>query len=399
MLKKNKLSNLSTISLLYVEDDLETREELQLILTQYVAKLYTAKNGADGLTLYQEFLPDIVVTDIQMPGMNGLSMAADIRSINHQQPIVILSAYNDVEYLFRALELEIQHYITKPISVERLLNKLSDITEQINIERQLEQNRRLLEQYKSLIDEKAIVVKIDHEGAIIYVNNKFCTLSGYSESELLGQHFLFNVEKNDQNEVLEDLKKTLYEKKQWQGVLKKISKSGAAYVVDVSVIALIDTQNETEEFIALMFDITESYEKYERLSIDLKQDLNHQSHYLHEHERALEIATSLCVIDTEGTIVSANQNFSSALAYTPDELIGLSFYQLIHNFDDFKNRVLTKVKEQGHASGIIKISGKDNCLHTLSTVIVGIHNEQGDIHSLMSICQDISESIKFNDKS
>ncbi len=58
---------------------------------------YTAKNGREGLELYRKYLPDIVVTDIQMPEMNGLSMAADIRSINPEQAIVILSAYNDVE--------------------------------------------------------------------------------------------------------------------------------------------------------------------------------------------------------------------------------------------------------------------------------------------------------------
>jgi PAS domain S-box-containing protein len=398
MSKINTQSSLTELRVLYVEDDIETREELQSILEQYVAKLYTAKNGQEGLILYREYLPDIVVTDIQMPVMNGLSMAADIRAINPEQPIVILSAYNDVEYLFRALELEIQHYITKPISVERLLNKLSELTAQINQKRELASNRKLLEQYKSIMDEKAIIAKIDPAGTIIYVNKHFCELSGHAETELLGRHFLFGFEKNEQQEVLADLEKTLHEKRKWQGILRRISKAGATYVVDVTFFPINDSQNNFVEYFALMVDITDIYQKFERLSINLKQDLQQQSHYLHEYEHALEIGTSLCVIDTDGIIVSANRNFSSTLNYQPEELLGRSLFGFMDNYDEFKARVLTKVKEQGYTSRIIKVNGKDGIQHTLSSIIVGIHNQQGELHSIMSLNQDISDCIKLNDE-
>ena len=398
MLKKKDLSNLTAVRVLYVEDDQETREELQLILEQYVDKLYTAQNGREGLSLYKQYLPDIVVTDIQMPEMNGLSMAADIRLLNPEQPIVILSAYNDVEYLFRALELEIKHYITKPISVERLLNKISEITEQVEIARELEQNRVLLEQYKLLVDEKATVAKIDINGRIIYVNQYFCELSGYSEAELLGQHYLFGFEKNAQLELLADLKNSLLEKRKWHGILKKLTKAGATYVVDVTVVPIVNALNDIEEYVALLVDMTEVYEKFERLSINLKQDLNHQSHYLHEYQRALEIGTSLCVIDPDGTIVSANKNFSSTLHYQSDELIGKSLCHFIREGEDFKDRVLKKVKQQGYSSRVIKIIDKEGSQHTLSSIIVGIHNEEGGLHSLMSLSQDISDSIKLNEE-
>ena len=161
---------------------------------------------------------------------------------------------------------------------------------------------------------------------------------------------------------MEDLKKTFAEKNKWQGILKKVSKAGAIYVVDVSIFAIVDSKNNLAEFIALMVDITDVYEKFERLSLNLKQDLKQQSHYLHEYEHALEIGTSLCVIDTEGVIVSANRNFSSTLNYSPEELIGLSMYHLIENCDEFKARVLTKVKEQGYSSRILKVNGKDGWL-------------------------------------
>ncbi len=398
MVINKKLLTLSNISVLYVEDDLDTREELQAILQKYVATLYVAKNGREGLSLYREHLPNIVVTDIQMPEVNGLSMAADIKAINPEQPIVILSAYNDVEYLFRALELEIQHYITKPISVERLVNKLADITNQLNLALELERNRKLLEQYKFLVDEKALVAKIDLNGEISYVNKQFCELLGYTEDELLGKHYLFSFEIEDQGLILDDLKRTLVQTKKWQGILKKRSKTGVIYVVDVTVVGIVNTDNELEEFVALMVDMTEVHERFERLSLNLKQDLNQQSHYLHEYQRALEIGTSLCVIDMDGVIVSANQNFSATLDYQQNELIGQSIGHLVQDYTNFKERVLKKVRQQGYSSRIIKVNDKNGNQHTLSTIIVGIHNEKGDIHSLMSLSQDISESIKLNDE-
>ena len=397
MTRIKDLSNLSRISVLYVEDDQETREELTSILELYVAELYTAKNGKEGLEIFKEYHPDIIVTDIQMPEMNGLSMAADIKIINPEQNIVVLSAYNDVEYLFRALELEIQHYITKPISVERLLKKLDEISVQMDLARQSEQNRKLLEQYKLLVDEKATVAKIDLAGNISYVNRHFCELSGYSEEELIGEHYLSGFDDLDQQNILDDLKKSVLENKRWSGFLKKKSKSGSVYVVDVTVVAILDANNIIEEFVALMVDMTEVYEKFDRLALNLKQDLNEQKHYLHEYERALELGTSLCVTNSAGKIISANKNFSNILNYSADELVGQSLCDLVQNCEDFKERVLKKVNEQGFSSRVIKVMGKGGFLRTLSTVIVGIHNEQGDIHSLMSLSHDISETIQLNE--
>lgn len=388
---------MSGISLLYVEDDLETREELQSILGLYVDNLYIAKNGKEGLFLYKKYKPGIVVTDIQMPEMNGLSMAADIKSINPEQQIVVLSAYNDVEYLFRALELEIQHYITKPISVERLLNKLAEITELMNLAKEVAKNRKLLEQYKLLVDEKAIVVKINLNGNIVYVNQHFCELSGYSEDELLGQYYLFSFDGVDQQDILQDLKKSVLENKKWKGLLKKRTKAGAVYIVDTTVVAMVDTDNQIEEFVALMVDMTEVYEKFERLALSLKQDLSEQKHYLHEYEHALEVGTSLCIIDTDGKIISANRNFSATLDYSANELIGQSLCDLVQDCEDFNNRVLKKVSDQGFSSRVIKVLGKGGLPRTLSTVIVGIRNQYGEIHSLMSLSHDISDAVKLNE--
>ena len=122
------LDVLKSVKLLYVEDDKATREELAMILEPWVGELHVACDGEQGLKLFGEHRPDIVVTDIQMPRVSGLAMSSEIRRLAPEQPIIIVSAYNDVEYLFRAIELGIDNYITKPLSVDRLFDKLVHIT-------------------------------------------------------------------------------------------------------------------------------------------------------------------------------------------------------------------------------------------------------------------------------
>ncbi len=398
MLNIGKITDLSNLNVLYVEDDTETREELELILQGWFKNLYIAVDGQQGLALYHQHHPDIVISDIQMPKMNGLSMAADIRHHNQDQEIIILSAYNDVEYLFRALELGIKHYITKPISVERLLDKLVEINQQMSLQHEADRNHKLLEQYKLLVDEKAIVAKIDLQGRISYVNEQFCILSGYSKQELIGQHYLFTFSNNGQDAQLAELKTNILEHHKWQGFLKKTSKCGSIYTVDVTVVAIVDTNNHIEEFVALMVDMTETYEKFNRLSINLQQDLKHQQHYLKEYERAIELGTSLCVLNKEGKIINANKNFSSTLNCQTEDIIGLEFSDLVLDCNDFKQRILSTVQKQGFSSRVIRISAKAGHERTLSTVIVGIHDEAGSLNSMMSLSQDISDSIKLDNE-
>jgi len=396
MIDIKKISELKDVSVLYVEDDDETREELELVLQNWFKHFYVAENGEEGLRLYKEHRPDIVISDIQMPKMNGLSMSADIKQINPNQEVVILSAYNDVEFLFRALELGIKHYITKPVSIERLMDKLLEITAQMQLATEVKRNRKLLEQYKLLVDEKAIVAKVNLQGEIRYVNKQFCLLSGYSEEELLGQHYLFSLVNNGQEATLSDLKTTLLKNKKWQGILKKKSKNGETYIVDVTVVAIVDDNDNIDEFVALMVDMTEVYEKFERLSLNLQQDLKSKAHYLNEYEHAIDLGTSLCVLDMDGTIVSVNENFSHTLNCQADELIGQSFTDMVLDCSDFNERVLTKVQDQGFSSRVIRIAKTPGYERTLSTVIVGIHDEAGGLRSLMGLSQDISDSVKLN---
>lgn len=403
ILNKINFDKLNSLRILYVEDDAETREELELLLKPRVADLFVAKNGAEGFSLFQKSRPDVVITDIQMPVTNGLAMSADIKYFAQEQHIIILSAYNDVEYAFRAMKLGIQHYLTKPINIGRLLKLLEKIAEQIQLQSELAKSQKLLRQYKSMVDEQAIVAKFNLDGEITYVNDRFCLLTGYSKEELIGSFypFLYQVD-GDLQKFLAFLKQ-LTAKRKWHSIVKNKTKQGKMFVADVIITAIVDDENQVEEYVAMMVDMTHLFNKHELRTADLKKDLDQQKHFLAEYERALDVGSSLCVIGNDGLIQSVNQNLCNSLQCQAKDLVGQSYCDLIsrkkadQEARNFQQRILDRIQRQGHSAELLKLQYRDGPEKTFSSVIVGIKNLQGDTHCYLALSQDISESIKLND--
>lgn len=122
------MEKLKNFTLLYVEDDADTLELIKLMLKDKVKALYTAKDGKEGLTKFKQKNPDIVLSDIMMPKMNGIEFSKEIKLINPKVPIVFLTAFNENELLHQSVDIGIDSYITKPvISVDSVLKPLGKI--------------------------------------------------------------------------------------------------------------------------------------------------------------------------------------------------------------------------------------------------------------------------------
>jgi CheY-like chemotaxis protein len=116
-------------SILIVEDDLDTKNIMEDILENIFHTVYSANNGMDALELYKQNQPDIVLTDIIMPSMDGVELTKAIRQLNPSQKIAISTAYNDEKYINELKAEGVIHILTKPIDanyLEQALNKLAD---------------------------------------------------------------------------------------------------------------------------------------------------------------------------------------------------------------------------------------------------------------------------------
>ncbi|MBX1798288.1 response regulator transcription factor [Campylobacter jejuni] len=110
--------------ILVVEDEIKTRESLINVLSERFSKVIGAQNGDEGLKKFKKFKPDLVITDIAMPIMDGLDMAREIKEISDDVPIVVLSAYSEKERLLRSIDIGIDKYLIKPVDVEELFKVL-----------------------------------------------------------------------------------------------------------------------------------------------------------------------------------------------------------------------------------------------------------------------------------
>lgn len=143
---------MKTMKLLYVEDEKETREELVDVLKRRAGKVYSAENGVKGLSLAEDYNPDIVIADLYMPEMNGLEMIRRIREQGMNPAVIILSAINDVSAILDAIDVGIDKYILKPVNLQELLDVLAMQAELI-ASRRKHHNTTLPENRKQVEDE------------------------------------------------------------------------------------------------------------------------------------------------------------------------------------------------------------------------------------------------------
>lgn len=125
ILETMKNDVLKNSKMLYVEDDESLRQNALEYFELIFDDIYVAKDGLEGLELFKEISPDIVITDIKMDRMTGLELAKEIRKINKKCQIIILTAYLNQEFLLQAVELNLVKYLIKPLSHEKLSQALN----------------------------------------------------------------------------------------------------------------------------------------------------------------------------------------------------------------------------------------------------------------------------------
>ncbi|PHO09366.1 diguanylate cyclase [Malaciobacter canalis] len=123
----NNISILKNITILYAEDEASLREITLNILKGFTKKQFVAKDGQEGLELFKENEEeiDLIITDVNMPHMNGLEMIKEIKQINPNIPIIVATAFSNTEYLLEAIDIGVDKYVLKPIDMKKLLQTMS----------------------------------------------------------------------------------------------------------------------------------------------------------------------------------------------------------------------------------------------------------------------------------
>ncbi|HEX9024542.1 MAG TPA: PAS domain S-box protein [Geobacteraceae bacterium] len=247
------------IGILYAEDDAVTRNILgKMIPLKFPSvDFHAAENGKAGLDIFREHTPDIVITDINMPVMDGIRMAAEIKALRPETIIVIISAYGDTNYLLDAIEIGVNHYIMKPIDYKKLFQTISRCIAGIILETRLSEQNRHIRKLSSAVEQSPSMAMItDGRGVIEYINPKFTEVTGYRPEEVIGRTPRMFKSGKTPPEVYHALWETITSGRVWHGEFLNRKKDGELYWEAASIAPVCDESGEIAHFVAVKEDIT-----------------------------------------------------------------------------------------------------------------------------------------------
>lgn len=127
----NMLSTLKNHSILYVEDEPTVQASIAEYLNNYFGRIHLAENGKSALELFAKHQPDVLLLDIGLPDIDGLTIAEEVRKINSSSRIIMLTAYTEKEKLLKATELKLTKYLVKPVSPKTFKETLTSLAREL----------------------------------------------------------------------------------------------------------------------------------------------------------------------------------------------------------------------------------------------------------------------------
>lgn len=221
------------LSVLYVEDNDQVREETVEVFKYLFAKLDTACNGQEGIEKYNHETYDIVITDINMPRLNGIEMIVQIREINPEQKIIAISAHDEPETLISMMRKGVSTFLLKPINLEEMVRIIYPVcrdayTQNINQELFEELNQERVK-YKHIVEKllthlRTVEIKNSQIGQLYAQNNSV------EQSKMLEEYF--SKDNDNENEKVLFLNDDCEE---MTDILGEIPDQLSRYVVDKDI--------------------------------------------------------------------------------------------------------------------------------------------------------------------
>jgi len=160
---------LKGMTILFVEDEQVVLEDGRSLLEKLFEKVYVAEDGVQGLERFIEFNPDMVLSDIRMPNMDGITMCSEIRKINIDTPLILLTAHSDEKHLMNAINSGVDAFLQKPMDHKKTIAAIMKQAKILRSRIDLEKHVMLAEAVVNLTPGFTFV--LDHELNVLFSNN------------------------------------------------------------------------------------------------------------------------------------------------------------------------------------------------------------------------------------
>jgi len=253
------IHNTRKMKVLFVEDNESARETIARLLKRFFIYLDTASNGEEGLEKFKQNHHELIITDINMPYMNGFEMIEHIKDIKKDVYTLVITAYNETEYFLEAIKLGVDGFILKPIDLDQITSMLGKIVNDYVHKNDAKRYQNLLQQYQDIVDKSALVCKFDKEHRVIYTNQALLKTLGFDSHELdnkkFGELFFGDVNFDELNE-----------NNVFNGILKVFTKKNEIKYIN-AIIKPFYENGELIEYIMLAYNIDDMM-KPRRLLLD-----------------------------------------------------------------------------------------------------------------------------------
>ena len=238
---------LKTLTIMYVEDDESIRTSLGNILKKVFKEVITCVDGQEGVSNYLMYTNDMdiefdaIISDINMPNMNGLEMVKEIRKHNEDIPVVMTTAHGESNYLMEAIKVNVSGYTLKPIDTKELLvtvQKFCQIKRNLKL---IQEKEAELSEYMELMDGIATIVKVDQQDMIISTNSYFDEVAQYEENALVDSNAIITIHPDSTETHYVQMQNAVKKGETWTGKIKYITSTKEVFYLRITAIPRKDT--------------------------------------------------------------------------------------------------------------------------------------------------------------
>jgi len=298
-------------TLLYVEDDEDTRKAISEVFALKVENLYVAKDGAQALEIFKKEKIHLIVSDYQMPNMNGAELCSAVKNIEPSIQFILLTAYNDTALLINAINSGVDRFLQKPIEAKKLFALLESHYESIWKQFQLEKSIACIKEAEKVAQIAYWDVDIDQKE--IFFSQEVKEMFHFSSETIEYKDFLKYIHKEEHAKFLDIFQKRIYEDKKINEVIAIQNSSHELSYIHIVARAWDSSVCGTHHLLGLFQDITH-YEK-ERLQL-LKEAQN---------DPMLKISNKIFLTSELGKLIKLSQRYGHS--------IGVIFFDI----DNFKS--------------------------------------------------------------
>jgi CheY-like chemotaxis protein len=270
---------IKTLNVLYVEDEISAREISTKILKIFFNSVDAKENGLEGYLAFKEkYLNneryDLIISDINMPILDGMEMLEKIREMDTQVPVIFITARHESDILLRAIELQISDFIIKPLSIDTISTIINKASEKLFLINTLLKKNTELELYLKTIEQIAFIIKMDLDFNITYINELFCNIMACEMSHLIGKNFDFLKSKISTANVFDNLKKSLLNGQFWEDTIKIEKDKNEFIYLKVKIIKISDASNKNvQEYVFIAYPITDQENEKKELNKKMFQNI------------------------------------------------------------------------------------------------------------------------------